>query len=165
MENTAIINIERKIHTPDTILTCIADWQLQQEKIVFTNGVFDILHVGHVTYLAHASQLGDKLVIGLNADASVKRLKGNDRPINTQDNRAKVLAALAFVDAIVIFEQDTPIELITHILPDILVKGADYSIETIIGAREVLANGGSVKTIAFVEGHSSTALIDQLKLS
>jgi rfaE bifunctional protein nucleotidyltransferase chain/domain len=108
-------------------------------------------------------QLGDKLVIGLNADASVKRLKGNDRPINNQYNRALLLAALFYVDAVVVFEEDTPQQLISSILPDILVKGADYTIDNIVGAREVLANGGTVKTIQFIDGHSSTALIEKMK--
>ena len=130
---------------------------------MFTNGVFDILHVGHISYLAKASALGDKLVIGLNADASVKRLKGESRPINHQDNRAKLLAALFFVNAVVVFDEDTPKELIAAILPDVLVKGADYSIDNIVGASEVLANGGSVKTIDFIDGHSSTSLIEKMK--
>ena len=131
--------------------------------MVFTNGVFDILHIGHISYLAKAPALGDKLVIGLNADASVKRLKGNDRPINNQYNRALLLAALFYVDAVVVFEEDTPQQLISSILPDILVKGADYTIDNIVGAREVLANGGMVKTIEFIDGHSSTALIKKMK--
>src|SRR5213595_318242 len=111
----------------------VTAWQANGKKVVFTNGVFDLLHVGHITYMAKAAELGDKLIIGLNADASVKRLKGDDRPVNGQDSRAALLAALFFVDAVVLFEEDTPLNLITTLLPDILVKGADYKIENIVG--------------------------------
>ncbi|MBD1363064.1 D-glycero-beta-D-manno-heptose 1-phosphate adenylyltransferase [Mucilaginibacter sp. ZT4R22] len=155
--------IQNKIYHSSDISPTIKSWKSGNKTIVFTNGVFDILHIGHITYLAEAFELGDKLVIGLNADASVKRLKGENRPINNQDNRAKLLAALFFVDAVVVFDEDTPKELITIILPDVLVKGADYSIENIVGASEVLANGGSVKTIDFVNGHSSTSLIEKMR--
>ena len=141
----------------------ISAWQNSGEKVVFTNGVFDVLHIGHVTYLAKAAELGDKLIIGLNSDASVKRIKGESRPINNEANRAALLAALFFVDAIVIFGEDTPLNLISTLLPDILVKGADYTVENIVGAKEVLANGGEVKTIDFVDGHSSTSIIEKLK--
>src|SRR6201996_7066811 len=141
----------------------VKTWQAEGEKVVFTNGVFDLLHIGHITYMAKAADLGDKLIIGLNADSSVKRLKGNDRPVNDQDNRAALLAALFFVDAVVIFEEDTPLNLITTLMPDILVKGADYSIANIVGAKEVMANGGEVKTIALVEGYSSTSIIKKIK--
>jgi D-glycero-beta-D-manno-heptose 1-phosphate adenylyltransferase len=107
--------------------------------------------------------LGDKLVIGLNSDSSVKRIKGEDRPVNDQNSRAALLAALFFVDAIVVFEEDTPINVITALMPDILVKGADYSVENIVGAKEVIANGGEVKTISFVEGYSSTSIIQKIR--
>src|SRR6201991_4810186 len=106
----------------------VKNWQGEGKKVVFTNGVFDLLHIGHITYLAKAAELGDKLIIGLNADSSVKRIKGEDRPVNDQNNRAALLAALFFVDGIVVFEQDTPLDLITNLMPDILVKGADYTI-------------------------------------
>jgi rfaE bifunctional protein nucleotidyltransferase chain/domain len=138
-------------------------WQAEGQKVVFTNGVFDLLHIGHLTYMAKASELGDKLIIGLNADSSVKRIKGDDRPVNDQNNRAALLAALFFVDAITIFEEDTPFNLITTLMPDILVKGADYSIENIVGAKEVMANGGEVKTITFVDGYSSTSIINKIR--
>src|ERR1700761_8156270 len=138
-------------------------WKAEGKKVVFTNGVFDLLHIGHITYLAKAAELGDKLIIGLNSDSSVKRIKGDDRPVNDQNSRAALLAALFFVDAIVVFEEDTPINLITALLPDILVKGADYSIENIVGAKEVIANGGEVKTINFVEGYSSTSIIQKIR--
>lgn len=138
-------------------------WQSEGKKVVFTNGVFDLLHIGHITYLAKAAELGDKLIIGLNADSSVKRIKGESRPVNDQSSRAAILAALFFVDAIVVFEEDTPQHLISTLLPDILVKGADYAVENIVGAKEVIANGGEVKTINFVEGYSSTSIIEKIR--
>jgi rfaE bifunctional protein nucleotidyltransferase chain/domain len=141
----------------------ILKWQSEGKKVVFTNGVFDLLHIGHITYMAKAAELGDKLIIGLNSDGSVKRIKGEDRPVNDQNSRAALLAALFFVDAIVVFEEDTPINLIRALMPDILVKGADYSIENIVGAKEVIANGGEVKTIDFVEGYSSTSIIQKIR--
>jgi rfaE bifunctional protein nucleotidyltransferase chain/domain len=152
-----------KISDLSTLQQRVADWKREGEKVVFTNGVFDLLHIGHITYMAKAAQLGHKLVIGLNADASVKRLKGPDRPVNNQDSRAALLAALFFVDAVVLFEEDTPLNLITTLLPDILVKGADYQIEDIVGGKEVIANGGEVKTISFVEGYSSTSIIQKIR--
>ncbi|HZY36293.1 MAG TPA: D-glycero-beta-D-manno-heptose 1-phosphate adenylyltransferase [Mucilaginibacter sp.] len=141
----------------------VITWQAEGQKVVFTNGVFDLLHIGHVTYLAKAADLGDKLVIGLNADSSVRRIKGDDRPVNDQNSRAALLAALFFVDAVTIFDEDTPQHLIATLLPDILVKGADYTVENIVGAKEVLANGGEVKTITFVEGYSSTSIINKIR--
>lgn len=141
----------------------VKTWQSEGKKVVFTNGVFDLLHIGHITYLAKAAELGDKLIIGLNADSSVKRIKGESRPINDQNSRAALLASFFFVDAVVIFEEDTPLNLISTLLPDVLIKGADYNIENIVGAKEVLANGGEVKTITFVDGYSSTSIINRIK--
>lgn len=141
----------------------VEDWKNEGKKVVFTNGVFDLLHIGHITYLSKAAELGDKLIIGLNADSSVKRIKGESRPINDQNSRAALLAAFFFVDAVVIFEEATPLNLISTLLPDVLIKGADYSIENIVGAKEVLANGGEVKTITFVDGYSSTSIINRIK--
>jgi rfaE bifunctional protein nucleotidyltransferase chain/domain len=152
-----------KITDLPTLLNKVKSWKSEGKKVVFTNGVFDLLHLGHITYMAKAAELGDKLIIGLNADASVKRLKGENRPVNDQSNRAALLATMYFIDAVVVFEEDTPLNLITHIMPDILVKGADYSVENIAGAKEVLANGGEVKTITLVEGHSSTNIINKIK--
>ena len=152
-----------KIQDLNMLKTQVANWQSAGKKVVFTNGVFDLLHIGHITYMAKAAELGDKLIIGLNADSSVKRIKGESRPINDQNNRAALLAALFFVDAVVIFEEDTPLNLITALMPDILVKGADYLIENIVGGKEVVANGGEVKTINFVEGYSSTSIIEKIK--
>jgi rfaE bifunctional protein nucleotidyltransferase chain/domain len=141
----------------------VEGWQQASKKVVFTNGVFDLLHLGHITYLAKAAELGDRLIIGLNSDSSVKRIKGDDRPVNDQSNRAAILAALFFVDAVVVFDEDTPFNLITALMPDILVKGADYVIENIVGGKEVIANGGEVKTINFVEGYSSTSIIQKIR--
>lgn len=149
--------IENKIIT-------IEDWEASEhnrvgKKVVFTNGCFDVLHRGHVEYLAKAKSMGDILVVGLNTDASVRRLKGESRPINDEYARALVLAALEVVDRVILFSEDTPYQLISHILPDILVKGADYTIDKIVGADVVLARGGEVKTIEFVEGYSSSSII------
>lgn len=152
-----------KITDLPTLKSRLRSWQNAGEKVVFTNGVFDLLHIGHITYLAKAAELGDKLIIGLNADSSVKRIKGENRPVNDQNSRAALLAALFFVDAIVVFEEDTPLNLISTLLPDILVKGADYEIENIVGAKEVMANGGEVKTINFIEGYSSTSIIERIR--
>ncbi|MDB5115315.1 MAG: rfaE2 [Mucilaginibacter sp.] len=152
-----------KITDLHTLKQRMAEWKFEEKKVVFTNGVFDLLHIGHITYLAKAAELGDKLIIGLNADSSVKRIKGDDRPVNDQSSRAAILAAFFFVDAIIVFEEDTPQNLISALLPDILVKGADYAIENIVGAKEVIANGGEVKTIDFVEGYSSTSIIQKIR--
>lgn len=159
LENTLL----NKINDLPTLINKINGWKSEGKKIVFTNGVFDLLHLGHITYMSKAAELGDKLIIGLNADASVKRLKGESRPVNDQNNRAALLAALFFVDAVILFEEDTPRELITKLMPDVLIKGADYTIENIAGAQEVLANGGEVKTISLVEGYSSTSIINKIK--
>jgi D-glycero-beta-D-manno-heptose 1-phosphate adenylyltransferase len=152
-----------KIADLSSLKNKLSEWKGEGKKVVFTNGVFDLLHIGHITYLAKAAELGDKLIIGLNADASVKRIKGEDRPVNDQNSRAMLLAALFFVDAVVVFEEDTPQQLIAALLPDVLVKGADYAIENIVGAKEVLANGGEVKTINFVDGYSSTSIIQKIR--
>ncbi len=131
-------------------------------KVVFTNGCFDILHLGHVTYLHKAKQLGDILVVGVNTDESVQRLKGPSRPVNNEYDRAMVLSALSSVDYTVYFSEDTPLRLIKDIKPSVLVKGGDYSLETIVGADFVLTNGGEVLTIDLVQGKSTTAIIKKL---
>lgn len=131
--------------------------------IVFTNGVFDILHAGHVTYLQAARELGDALIVGVNTDASVKRLKGADRPVNTLEDRLVVLHALGCVDHVVAFDEDTPISVIESLKPDVLVKGGDYTRDTVVGAEFVEANGGKVCIIPLVEGRSTTAIINRAK--
>ena len=133
------------------------------KSIVFTNGVFDILHAGHIFSLSQAAKEADFLIIGVNSDDSVKRLKGEQRPLNNQDSRALLLGSLLMVDAVVIFEEDTPLELINSIKPDVLVKGGDYTIEQIVGAKEVISNGGRVVINPVIEGYSTTTLIDKLK--
>lgn len=160
-------NIEQtlldKISDLSSLKSKVETWKKEGKKIVFTNGVFDLVHIGHITYLSKAAELGDKLIIGLNADSSVKRIKGESRPINAQDSRAALLASFFFVDAVVVFEEDTPLNLISTLLPDVLIKGADYTIDNIVGSKEVLANGGQVQTITFVEGYSSTSIIQKIR--
>lgn len=133
------------------------------KKIVFTNGCFDILHRGHVTYLAEARKLGDLLVIGLNADASVKRLKGPERPINNEEDRKYVLSQLKSVDFVEIFTEDTPLNLILKVKPKVLVKGGDWKIDQIVGAKEVIADGGDVFSLNFVDGYSTTSIIHKIQ--
>ncbi len=140
----------------------VEQWKREGE-VVFTNGCFDILHLGHIDYLEKAKALGSRLVVGLNTDASVKRLKGPERPLNNEYARARMLAALACTDAVILFDEPTPLELITDIKPDVLVKGSDYTVDTIVGADFVIENGGSVKTIDLVQGYSTTGIIDKIK--
>lgn len=155
--------ISQKIIKPDQLNQVLAYWHFKGFKIVFTNGCFDILHLGHVDYLSKARSLGDLLIIGLNTDVSVTRLKGANRPVNNQEARARMLASMSFVDAIIYFGDDTPYELIKQIQPDILVKGSDYKPEEIVGADVVLAKGGNIETIHFLEGYSTTGLIEKLR--
>lgn len=138
-------------------------WRGDSKKIIFTNGCFDLLHLGHVDYLEKARAFGNKLVVGLNTDDSVSRFKGPERPIQNQTSRARVLAALQFVDLVVFFDQDTPLELISTLVPDVLVKGSDYLAENIVGAEVVKKNGGLVKTIEFVPGYSTSRIIEKIK--
>ncbi len=135
----------------------------KDKKIVFTNGCFDILHRGHLTYLAEAKSCADKLVVGLNSDASVKRLKGPERPINNEEDRKFMLENLRSVDHVEIFEEDTPLKLIQAILPQVLVKGGDWKIEQIVGSSEVLAAGGDVYSLNFIDGFSTTNIIEKIK--
>jgi rfaE bifunctional protein nucleotidyltransferase chain/domain len=139
-------------------------WRLKNSRIVFTNGCFDILHLGHVDYLEKARALGDCLVLGLNSDASVQRLqKGPERPLQSEEARARIMAALQFVDAVCIFDEDTPLALIQALRPDVLVKGGDYTTDQIVGAAEVIGWGGSVQTIALVPGQSTTRIVNKIK--
>ena len=155
--------IPNKIFTLDTILHQLNRWRLLNKKIVFTNGVFDILHEGHIASLSEAALQGHILIAGINADASVKRLKGESRPVNSENSRMLLMASLLMVDAVILFEEDTPLNLITAILPDVLVKGGDYTVEQIAGAKEVIANGGEVKIVPILEGFSTTAIIEKMK--
>lgn len=153
-------NIKSKIYTTGQIKAALNVWRLLEKKVVFTNGCFDLLHLGHIDYLSKAADMGDKLVIGLNSDASASALKGPGRPITDQLSRSVMLASFSFVDAVVIFDEPTPLHLIELVRPDILVKGADYSIEQIVGADLVLKYGGEVKTIEYLSGYS-TSLIEK----
>ncbi|SFC14863.1 rfaE bifunctional protein, domain II [Flexibacter flexilis DSM 6793] len=157
------MNCANKIQSLDQAIAQVQDWKNQQQKIVFTNGCFDILHLGHVDYLEKARNLGDKLVLGLNTDASVSRLKGSLRPVVSEYARARVMASLAFVDLVVLFGEDTPLRLIEAIEPDILTKGNDYTIQNIVGADFVLARGGQVLTVPLVENYSTTNIINKIK--
>ena len=145
--------LERKSHL----------WRATGKKIVFTNGCFDILHHGHFDLLAKAADQGNILVVGINTDSSVKTLKGPQRPVNNQDDRLFQLASLLCVDAVCLFDENTPLEMIQHVKPDVLVKGGDYNIETIVGAKEVIEYGGRVEIIPFVQGYSTTGLLANIK--
>lgn len=138
-------------------------WRTYSQKTVFTNGVFDLIHPGHLTYLAQAAGLGQRLIVGVNSDESVKRLKGNSRPIMPLAARMQLLASLFFVDGVIAFDEDTPLELIKVLKPDVLVKGGDYTVDDIVGATEVRSWGGEVLTLPFVEGYSSTGVIERMQ--
>lgn len=164
--------IQSRIHTAETISRAVARWRLKGEKIVFTNGCFDILHLGHVDYLAKAADLGTRLVVGVNSDDSVKRLgKGDSRPIQDEHSRSMIIASLHAVDAVIIFNEDTPYETIKLIQPDVIVKGADYDIDEtdpsskkyIVGADVVKAKGGTVATIEYLPGHSTTNIEKRIR--
>jgi rfaE bifunctional protein nucleotidyltransferase chain/domain len=153
---TTFAQVQQKILRPDNLQERLAQWRADGQRIAFTNGCFDLLHYGHLHYLAAARDLADRLVVGLNSAASVSRLKGSHRPINDELTRTCLLAALAFVDAVIVFEEDTPLELIQLVQPDILVKGGDWKPEQIVGSGLVLARGGQVLSLPFVEGYSTT---------
>ena len=137
-------------------------WRLKSKTIAFTNGVFDILHEGHLEILSKAASFADVLIVGVNSDASVKRLKGESRPVNNQSSRALLLASLLMVDAVIIFEEDTPFELILKLEPDVLIKGGDYTLDSIVGAKETIARGGKVEIVPIVEGFSTTGIIEKI---
>ena len=154
--------IPQKIFNLPQLQQQLRRWRLINKTIAFTNGCFDILHQGHIASLSHAAAEADLLVVGVNSDASTKRLKGEHRPINNEQSRATLLASLLMVDAVVIFEEDTPLQLIKAILPDALVKGGDYTIDQIVGAKEVMDNGGRVVINPIVPGFSTTGLIEKI---
>jgi rfaE bifunctional protein nucleotidyltransferase chain/domain len=158
MEKTA-----SKIKSIQAAAAKVAEWKAKGEKIVFTNGCFDIIHLGHVDYLERARDLGSKLVVGLNTDSSVSGFKGPGRPVQNQDSRARVLASFQFVDLVVPFDEDTPLKLISELVPNVLVKGSDYLAENIVGADVVKQGGGKVVTMDFVKGYSTTAVIEKIK--
>jgi len=154
-----------KIVASTTAQAQVREWQAAGLKVVFTNGCFDLIHLGHVDYLEKARLLGHKLVIGLNSDDSVSRFKGPERPLQDQNSRGRVLAAMQFVDLVVLFNEDTPLALISALIPDILVKGSDYLTENIVGADVVKKAGGVVKTIDFVPGYSTSRIVEKIKKS
>lgn len=157
--------IQQKIFIQPDLLKKVAQWRFLGKKISFTNGIFDILHQGHIFSLSQAAAEGDYLVVGMNSDTSTKKLKGENRPINNEESRAFLLASLIMVDAVVIFEEDTPLELIKAIMPDVLVKGGDYTVDQIAGAKEVIVNGGRVVINPIIEGHSTSSIIERTKNS
>ena len=155
--------IESKIFSRSDIIRKVAQLKMLGKTIVFTNGIFDIIHQGHIFSLSQAAKESEFLIVGLNSDASTKRLKGNSRPLNDEASRAIVLASLIMVDAVVIFEEDTPLELITSIMPDVLVKGGDYTVDQIAGAKVVIANGGRVVINEIKQGFSTTSIIEKMR--
>jgi rfaE bifunctional protein nucleotidyltransferase chain/domain len=163
MDMDKLAVIQSKIIDIDQLDSKLAYWNFKNQKIVFTNGCFDILHRGHIEYLAQAASFGDILMIGLNTDDSVRKLKGDSRPVQDQYARALLLASLHFVHAVVYFDEDTPYELIKKVQPDILIKGSDYHVEDIVGYDIVMQKGGVVKTIDFIPGYSTTSIIEKLK--
>ena len=158
MTETKILSREQAIRQADT-------WRAEGQQIVFTNGCFDIVHLGHIDYLEKAHALGNRLILGLNTDASVSCIKGPLRPVVNEYARARLMAALEFVDAVTLFDEPTPLELIEAVKPDILVKGNDYTVDTIVGADFVLGRGGRVETVTLVPGYSTTKLIERIKQS
>jgi D-glycero-beta-D-manno-heptose 1-phosphate adenylyltransferase len=154
--------IPEKIYTLPELTRQVYRWRFIGKSIAFTNGCFDILHQGHIHSLTQAAVEADILIVGVNSDASVRQLKGDTRPVNGQDSRALLLASLLMVDAVIIFEEATPLDLITTLLPDVLVKGGDYSPETIAGAKEVMANGGRIKIVPLEAGFSTTGIIEKM---
>jgi len=154
--------IKQKIYSLPELLKQVRRWKFLGKKIAFTNGCFDILHEGHIFSLSQAASEGDVLIVGVNADASTKRLKGPSRPVNNERSRALLLASLLMTDAVIIFEEDTPLELINAIMPDTIVKGGDYKVEQVVGAKEVMANGGRVVINPIVPGFSTTGIIEKI---
>ncbi len=156
---------ESKIRSRAEAIQQVEQWHIEHQRIVFTNGCFDILHLGHIDYLERARALGDKLILGLNTDASVSCIKGPLRPVVNEYARARLMAALSFVDMVTLFDEPTPLELIEALRPDILVKGDDYTVATIVGADFVIGHGGRVETIPLVKDYSTTALIEKITKS
>ena len=155
--------IESKIISKESLKYQLAIWRFLSKKIVFTNGCFDILHLGHIDYLSKAAEFGDVLIVGLNSDDSVRTIKGINRPVNDENSRAMILASLCFVSAVILFDEDTPYNLIKFIQPDVLIKGSDYKPEDIVGYDIVKAKGGEIETIDFLPGYSTTSIIDKIK--
>lgn len=160
---SSLKKIEKKIQTIEQGKNTVQDWISKNETIVFTNGCFDILHLGHLDYLCKAKDLGSKLIVGVNSSNSVKKLKGPSRPVNSTQSRSKLLAGFECIDLIVVFNEDTPLNLIQSLKPNILVKGGDYTFETIVGAEEVKNYGGQVKIIPFLPGYSTSKIVTKIQ--
>ena len=156
-------NIKSKIYSLSDLKITSDKWKATGEKVVFTNGCFDIIHQGHIEVLARTADLGTKLIVGLNSDSSIQKLKNENRPIIQQQSRAILLASFSFVDAVVLFSEETPLNLISTLKPDVLAKGGDYEIETIVGHKIVQDNGGQVTLVPFIDGFSSTNIIDKIR--
>jgi len=163
MHKSKFERVQDKIVNRETLAHIVAGWKVKGEKIIFTNGCFDILHQGHIKLLMEAAELGHKVVLGLNTDASVKKLKGEGRPVNDEQSRALVMASQLYIDAVCLFEEDTPLELIKAIKPNVIVKGGDYTPETVVGNDFVKSYGGEVVIIPTVEGFSTTNIIQKMK--
>ena len=155
--------IKSKISGKEDFSYILSYYRFKNKKVVFTNGCFDLLHRGHVEYLLEAASFGDVLILGLNSDNSVKKLKGKNRPVQDEETRALILASLLVVDHVILFDEDTPIELIKFIMPDVLVKGGDYTTEEIVGSDVVINNGGKVESIKYIDGQSTTGLVNKIK--
>ncbi len=155
--------IQNKIYNLETLSRLVNQWHMLSKKVVFTNGCFDIIHQGHNTYLLQAAEHGNKMIVAVNSDSSVRKLKGEKRPVVDQYSRAFNLACNTYIDAVIIFDEDTPLSLINTLKPDVLVKGGDYTIDTIVGAKEVLNYGGKVEIIPFLDGYSTTSIIEKMK--
>jgi rfaE bifunctional protein nucleotidyltransferase chain/domain len=157
------LNLSEKILNNTQLTKQTKDWKTEGKKVVFTNGCFDILHKGHLEILTTSASFGDILVVGINTDNSVKRLKGPLRPINDEGFRSIMLASIQYIDAVILFDEETPLNLITLLMPDVLVKGGDYTVEQIVGADVVLKNGGEVKIVPIVKGFSTTKIIESIQ--
>jgi rfaE bifunctional protein nucleotidyltransferase chain/domain len=155
--------IQNKIYKIEDLSRLVNQWHMLSKKVVFTNGCFDIIHQGHNTYLLQAAEFGNKLIVAVNSDSSVRNLKGENRPIVDEYSRAFNLACHTYIDAVILFDEETPMNLINLLKPDVLVKGGDYTFETIIGAKEVKAYGGNVEIIPFLEGYSTTSIVDKMQ--
>ena len=155
----AFEKIRDKVQNLEKSKITVQEWQKENQKVVFTNGCFDLLHMGHIDYLSKAKDLGTKLIVGVNSSESVSKLKGPSRPINSTESRATMLAAFEFIDLVIVFNEETPLNLISNLVPNILVKGGDYSFETIVGAKTVVKYGGEVKVIPFLKGYSTTNIV------
>jgi len=159
----ALNKLQSKIYTLDQLIDKVSNWKDQNKKIVFTNGCFDLIHLGHVEVLARSSDLGDRLIVAINSDESIIKIKGKNRPIIEEESRVKQIAALDFVDAVILFNQDTPINIISSITPNVITKGGDYKISDVVGYEIVQENNDEVVIIPLTQGYSTTSILDKIK--